>query len=161
MKRKVLIVAILPLVLAGCFGSGGGETPTSASSPSSTGASPSATHVPLDPGNVYVDVDNSQGEGDYVGALTDMVASSCAGDGGVLYGSGTVKNPSDVTVNYRIWVSFIDSDGETIGLVQDNVDGIDPGQQGDFATQMPYTGSDAVTCVYRVERRVATEDDGD
>jgi hypothetical protein len=108
----------------------------------------------MDASNVFVDVDNSQAEGDFVGALTDVVASSCEADGSNWVGSGTVVNSSESGADYRIWVSFLDSEGETVGLVQSNVDGIRAGNPGDFSATMPYAGTDALTCVLRVERRV-------
>ncbi|MBN2177294.1 MAG: hypothetical protein JW722_06515 [Demequinaceae bacterium] len=155
MKRKVLMVAILPFVLTGCFGSGGEATPTPPSNPPSTGPSPSPNHTPLDPGNVFVDVDNSQGEGDYVGALTDIVASSCEGDGVTWVGSGTLTNPTGADVDYRVWVAFIDHEGETVGLVQDDVTGVTPLESGDYSASMPYTEDSMLSCVLRVERRAA------
>jgi hypothetical protein len=154
-KRKVLMAAVLPLVLTGCFGSGGEETSAPASNPTSAEASPTPHHTPLDPGNVFVDVDNSQGEGEFVGALMDVVTSSCEGDGEVWVGSGTLSNPTDSEVDYRVWVAFIDHEGETVGLVQDNVEGVASLESGDYTVSMPYTEDSMLSCVLRVERRAA------
>jgi len=152
-KRKTLTVAVLPLFLAGCFGSAEDGTPTAVPTPSA--ASSSSTHEPLEPGDVYVDVDDSQGEGDYAGALEDVVNSSCVDNGEVWTGSGTLSNSSGQDADYRVWVAFIDPDGETTGLVQDNVDGVAPGETGDYSASMPNPGGGTLTCVLRVERRVA------
>jgi hypothetical protein len=135
-------------------------TLTPASTPSSTGASPSPTHDTLEPGNVYVDVGNSQGEGDFVGALTDADTSSCARDGVAWFDSGTLENPSGEDADYRTWVVFIELGGQTVGLVSDNIDGVAPGETGDYSV-LPYTGAGTLACVLRVERRVAADLDED
>jgi hypothetical protein len=152
-KRKVLTVALLPLLLAGCFGSGDDGTPTAVPTPSAASSSP--THEPLEPGDVYVDVDDSQGEGEYAGALDDVVASSCAGNDAEWTGSGTLSNSTGLDADYRVWVAFVDAEGDTVGLVQDNVDGVAPGETGDYSASMPNPDGETLTCVLRVERRVA------
>lgn len=116
---------------------------------------PSAAASTSDPGRVYVDVNDSQAVGEFVGALADVTASTCGADGADWVGSGTVTNPTQAAANYRVWVAFIGADGGTAGLVQVNVDGIAAGAAGDFSAPMPYAGEDALSCVLRVERRVA------
>lgn len=155
MKRRVLAIAVLSVSLTGCFGSSPEETITPPRDSSTPSATSSTVETPTVPSDVYISVLNSQAEGEFVGAATDVVSSSCAGDGGVWVGAGTVGNPTEEDVNYRVWVSFIDSDGETIGLVQSNVDGVAPNETGEYAASMPYSDPGELSCVLRVERRVA------
>ena len=153
MKRKVLTIAVLPFLLAGCLGSGDDGTPIT--NPAQPSAASSPTHEPLEPGDVYVDVDDSQGEGEYAGALDDVVASSCEGNDAEWTGSGTLSNSTGLDADYRVWVAFVDAEGDTVGLVQDNVDGVAPGETGDYSASMPNPGGGTLTCVLRIERRVA------
>jgi hypothetical protein len=152
------IVALTTLALAGCsvFGSDpSATTPAPTLSATSPAPTPSASHTPLEPGGVYVDVEDSQGEGDFVGAFPDVADSTCAADGAAWVSAGTLVNPAGDTVDYRVWAAFLDPDGDTVGLVQANVDGVSPGATGAFSASMPYDGSAALTCVLRVERRTA------
>jgi hypothetical protein len=109
----------------------------------------------LEPGNVYVDVHDSQAVGDFVGALKDVTASSCGVSGADWVGSGTITNPTRAAVNYRVWVAFIGADGSTVGLVQVNVDGVAAGASGDFSAPMPHGADGTLSCILRVERRAA------
>jgi len=158
-KRPIAVtVALASLTLTGCSVFGSDPSPT-ASAPTTAAAdassSPSASHSPLQPGGVYVDVVDSQAEGDFVGAFTDVADSSCAADGAAWVSTGTLANPTGDAVDYRVWTAFLDADGETVGLVQAKVDGVTPGASGEFSSSMPYDGSGALTCVLRVERRAA------
>jgi hypothetical protein len=155
MRRVVLAAIAGALLLTACSGDDPVETtpvvpPTTAST-----ASPSATHTPLEPGNVYVDTVNSQAEGEFVGAATDATDQTCDAGDGTWVGSGTLTNPSTDTVDYRVWVAFMNPDGDTVGLVQSNADGVEAGESGGYSASMPYTESESLTCVLRVERRVA------
>lgn len=152
----VAAIAAGMFLLTGC--SGGDDpvvTATIAAPTNTAGPSPTATHTPLEPGDVYVDTVNSQAEGDFVGAATDVTTQSCAASDDTWLGSGTLTNPTGETVDYRVWVAFIGPDGDTVGLVQSNADGVETGQTGDYAAAMPYVGTDKLTCVLRVERRAS------
>jgi len=155
MKLAVLTAAVAVLALAGCSGTQEPVTvsPTIAASPTAVASAPSV--APLEPGNVYVDVIDSQAEGDFVGALNDVTTSSCGADGANWVGSGTIANPTQDTVSYRVWVAFTGADGGTVGLVQVNVDGVEAGASGDFSAPMPYAADGTLSCILRVERRVA------
>jgi hypothetical protein len=156
MRPVVLAVVAGALLLAGCSGGGDPvETTTIVAPTSAPTASPSATDAPLEPGNVYVDTVNSQAEGEFVGAATDVTEQSCDAGDGTWVGSGTLTNPTDEAVDYRVWVAFIGPDGDTVGLVQSNADGVEGGESGGYSASMPYTEEDALTCVLRVERRAA------
>ena len=157
MRRAVLTAAFAALALSGCTGSHNPATVTTTQmvAPTQAGATPSATATPPDPGSVYVDVNDSQGDGEFVGALTDVTASTCGADGADWVGSGTITNPTQAAANYRVWVAFIGADGGTAGLVQVNVDGVAPGESGDYSAPMPYAGDASLSCVLRVERRAA------
>ena len=154
MKRYLAHAALATLILSGCLGGGGNATgPTAGQPTSAPTATPSQT--PMEPSDVFLNVQNSQAEGDFTGALSDVVTSTCAADGATWVGAGTVQNSSDARVDYRIWVSFLDPSGGTLGLVQSNVNGVRAGDKGDYTAAMPYTAADALTCVLRVERRPA------
>lgn len=156
MKLKFAAVAAFALVLSACSG-GDPEVVISPTTPdaSLTPGQPSPTYTPAEPSDVYVNTTDSQGVGEYVGAAMDVIASTCEADGATWVGSGTVQNPTEGDVNYRVWVAFVDGDNETVGLVQANVDGLGAGDTGDYTTSMPYTDAGALTCVLRVERRIA------
>lgn len=145
MKRRSLLgLALVPILLAGCGLFGGGDDATAAE----------ATEVSLAPkSDVFVDTVNSQGEGGFVGAFSDVSASDCSQDGGEWTGTGTVLNPTSDVVSYRVWVAFLDSDGETVGLVESDVDGVGGGASADFSASMPSSDTDTLQCVLRVERR--------
>ena len=145
------------LLLAGCSGGDGPTVTATVVVPTHAtgGPSPSATHTPLEASDVYVDTVNSQAEGDFQGAASDVTAQSCEASEGTWLGSGTLTNPTDATVDYRVWVAFLNPSGDTVGLVQSNADGVKPGKTGEYAAAMPYVGADALTCVLRVERRAA------
>jgi hypothetical protein len=154
MKSVVAVVAGA-LLLAGCsHGADASVTPVVAPTTAAT-ASPSATSAPIEPGNVYVSTVNSQAEGDFVGAASDVTAQQCVAGDATWVGSGTLTNPTADKVDYRVWVAFLDATGDTVGLVQANVDGIKAGKSGDYSASMPYAKGDPLTCVLRVERRAA------
>jgi hypothetical protein len=156
-KPGFLAVAIAFLALAGCTGSKDPVTVTTTqvASPASAASAPSVSPTALEPGNVYVDVHDSQAVGDFVGALKDVTASTCGASGADWVGSGTITNPTKAAANYRVWVAFIGADGGTVGLVQVNVDGVKAGASGDFSAPMPYAADGTLSCILRVERRAA------
>ena len=157
MKRSLIVLVLAPAFLAGC-GSAGTDSPTTdATTPVATTApDASPTAVPtMAKSDVYVDAANSQAEGEFVGAFSDVASSSCERDGGNWTGSGTLLNPTGDKVDYRVWVAFLDSEGDTVGLVQNDVNGVEAGATGDYLASMPYADPDDLACVLRVERRVA------
>ncbi len=156
MRIAIVASTVAVIALAGCSGATDPIVTTPAPIPSVTEASPTPTeHTPLEPGNVYVDVINSQGEGDFVGAIQDVAAQTCEPGNGTWASSGTVTNSTGDKVDYRVWAAFLDAEGGTVGLVQANVDGVEASASGDFLASMPYAGGDTLTCVLRVERRAA------
>jgi hypothetical protein len=156
-KPGVLIAAIAVLALTGCTESKDPVSVTTAQvvSPAAAESAPSMSPSPLKPGNVYVDVHDSQAVGGFVGALKDVTASSCGASGADWVGSGTITNPMRAAANYRVWVAFIGADGGTVGLVQVNVDGVAAGASKDFSAPMPYAADGTLSCTLRVERRAA------
>lgn len=152
--RTALTVVVAVVALAGCTGSKDPVRVTTTEVASSSSA-PSVSPTPLEPGNVYVDVHDSQAVGDFVGALKDVTASSCGASGADWVGAGTITNPTEAAANYRVWVAFIGADGGTVGLVQVDLDGVSAGASGDFSAPMPYAADGTLSCVLRVERRAA------
>lgn len=157
MKRALIALVAVPLLLVGCNSTGDTKptvtkTTFEVATPS---GDPSAAATLPPKSDVYVDTANSQADGDFVGAASDVTSSECSGEGGTWTGWGTVLNSTTDVVNYRVWVAFVDSTGGTAGLVESDFDGVESGATGDYSASMPYPGADALTCVLRVERRTA------
>lgn len=155
--RSLLVLPLVVVLLAGC--DKGTPDPVvvtqtiGAPSGAPSTASPAASLAPKS--DVYVNTTNSQADGGFVGAASDVASQDCSGEGGTWTGWGTVLNSASEDANYRVWVAFVDAEGETVGLVESDFDGVKPGETGEYTASMPYTGADVLTCVLRVERRTA------
>jgi hypothetical protein len=93
------------------------------------------------------------GTGDFVGARTDVTDLGCVEGPAGWSASGTVANPTTDTVGYRIYVSFLDGAGATLGVVEVDVADVEPGEDRPWATEAAVTGAE-LECVLRVERFV-------
>jgi hypothetical protein len=129
---------------------------TASTDDSVTAPSLAATTVPTPTTtpNAVISVVNQPGEGEFEGALEDVTDIGCAAGEGTWTSSGTVTNPTDAPASYRIFVSFLDGTGETLALIETNLDAIEPGESSDFAVDFATDAAD-LTCVLRVERRAA------
>jgi len=155
-KRALLVLPLVAVLLAGCDKGTPDPvvvTKTIGAPSGGPSASPSASLAPKS--DVYVKTTNSQADGGFDGAASDVASQDCSGEGGTWTGWGTVLNSTTGDANYRVWVAFVDAKGDTVGLVESDFDGVKPGEKGDYTGSMPYTGADVLTCVLRVERRTA------
>jgi hypothetical protein len=86
-----------------------------------------------------------------VGALEDVQGLACSRDGAVWTASGTVVNPTVDVVDYRIYVSFLDAGGETVGLIQSDANDVAAGAEQEWSVDLEWPADD-LRCVLRVER---------
>ncbi|MET0303852.1 MAG: hypothetical protein ABW040_07355 [Microbacteriaceae bacterium] len=129
-------------VLAGCTGDAEPE-------PTET---PTSTEAP-DAG--VTDIEDAPGTGEGLeGAKDDLELANCALDGDSWALDGTVTNSSDAAADYRIYLALLNGGGDTRGLVQVNVDGVEPGASEEWSTTVDLDEAD-LTCVPRVERYAA------
>lgn len=119
---------------------------------------PAGTSSPLTPstrveaGPALVDIVVEPGTGtDFVGAIEDVVAQSCRRDPAGWRTEGTVTNSADAGSSYRIYTSFLDSEGALRALLQSDVPAVDPGLSGSWSGTVDLA-DDNLTCVLRVER---------
>jgi hypothetical protein len=177
-RRPLVAAAFLVLVSVGCSGSDDGASPvattgstegptnsesTAPSNSSSTGSDAANTSEPVDtpdtvtPTSVaepVIDVVNQPGEGEYAGALDDVSDQQCALEGGQWLATGTVTNPTDADAGYRVYVSFLDAAGETVGLVENDLEPVPPGESAEYSAGLD-TATEGLQCILRVERRVS------
>ena len=141
---KPRIAASAAMIVLGAFAltgcTGGGDTdPTPM--PTETQATGGLTDIVDTPGS---------GE-NFAGALTDASTETCELADEAWTAAGTVTNSTDAAVNYRIYVSFLTTTGDTRALTQVNVDGVEPGADGEWTTSAAIT-DEGLECVLRVER---------
>ena len=129
--------------------SNNGEAPSTIASTSIT--SPPVTPSTTQP-EALIDIINQPGNGEFEGALADADVLECATTAGRWSATGTVTNPTNTTVDYRIYVSFLDTAGETLALIETDIDELDPASTADWSAGFPSEASD-LRCVLRVERR--------
>ena len=129
-------------------------TPGTTVAPSSETSPATSVPTPTTTPNAVISIANQPGEGEFEGALEDVGDIGCAAAEGVWTSSGTVTNPTEGAASYRIFVSFLDAAGETLALIETNLDALDPAESREFAVDFPSDAAD-VTCVLRVERRAA------
>lgn len=126
--------------------SNNGEAPSTIASTSIT-VRPSTTQP-----EALIDIINQPGNGEFEGALADADVLECATNAGRWSATGTVTNPTNTTVDYRIYVSFLDTTGDTLALIETHIDELDPASTADWSAGFPSAASD-LRCVLRVERR--------
>lgn len=114
---------------------------------------PTASAQVQEPG--VTDIVDAPGSGEgLVGAAVDATTDSCepSGDGWAV--SGTVTNPTEAPVDYRIYVSLLDGANDTRGLQQVDVTAVEPGATSTWESRIAVADED-LTCVLRVERYAA------
>jgi hypothetical protein len=89
------------------------------------------------------------------GARSDVDEVSCEEDSGTWVAAGRVSNRTSNLRDYRIYVSFVDADGDTRAVRQADVVSLEPGEQQRWQTSAPLADATQVRCVLRVERTVA------
>lgn len=138
-----LIAALTATALAGC-------TPGKVEKTKPT-PKPSASATAEKPGGI-TDITDTPGSGTgLVGALADSKVSACALTDGSWNVTGSVTNPTEKTVSYRIYVSLLDGAGGTRALQQVDVNKVKTTVTTEWKTSIP-TKEDGLNCVLRVER---------
>lgn len=138
MTLKRLVVAATCMVAAATLAGCTGDDPDDSSGQGS-GADQKVIEINDQPGSVE----------DYEGALDDADVQSCEPGGDSLHVSGTVTNSASEVQDYRIYVSAL-AGGDTQGLVQVDVPGVEAGGTAEWSTDMELSGE--FECVLRVER---------
>lgn len=87
---------------------------------------------------------------DFVGAKADVHDTTCKQHGGSWEADGVVSNPTDSSVRYRIYVSFLSGD-TTVGLAEANLGKVGPSKSAHWQ-QSVKVASDNLRCILRVER---------
>lgn len=137
MNRKItwLAAPLVALALTSCVDESDGEA-----------AAPEANKD-----STYVDITDQQGAlEDFVGALEDATVEKCEAGGDGWLSEGTVTNPTDDTLSYRIYVAF-NENRDTRGLTQVDLANVAAGETVPWSVEAPI-GGDNLTCVLRVER---------
>ena len=111
-----------------------------------TSATPLATTVAA-----VVEVVNQPGQGVFEGARQDVADVTCASADGVWTAAGKVTNPRADSVQYRIYVSYLDPAGTTVGLIESDVSSLAAQQSAVWNTKLT-SAAEGLTCVLRVER---------
>lgn len=99
-------------------------------------------------------IDDQPGSVDgYTGAREDVEVERCERSGDAVDVAGVISNPTDVTQNYRIYVSLLEDD-DTTALVQKDVTEVAAGATSDWEVAIDVPAED-FECVLRVERFAA------
>lgn len=140
--RTIALIAAATLLgglVTGCTATDAEPTPT-----------PTATADVQEPG--VTDIVDAPGSGEgLVGAAADATTDTCESSGDAWVASGTVTNPTEVAVDYRIYVSLLNGANDTRGLQQVDVTAVEPGATGTWESSIAVADDD-LTCVLRVER---------
>ncbi len=134
-RRVAALLLALTLLTAACSDDDGGSG--GASGPTST--------------DEIVDIQDQPGDEEATGARDDVGQLTCEADGEGWRAAAQVTNSTDAVASYRIFVSFLDAEDETLGVTQVDVDGLDPGESEDWEGSLAVTGDD-LDCALRVER---------
>jgi hypothetical protein len=154
-----IVAASLMLGVAACSDDGGVEVTTSESAPAASTTSVADSVAGTEPApsstepQPVIDVVHQPGEGEFDGALDD-VEFTCTSDGSTWTAQGSATNSSAATADYRIFMAFLDSSGETVALIEEEVTGVPAGESADWSVQFASDAAD-LDCVPRVERRPA------
>lgn len=145
MRKAWITVPLLALTLSACSGESEGGVPATEVSGGSEAGDESTSD------SSYVDITDQQGSApNFEGAIDDASVERCeAADDGWI-SAGTVENPTDAIQNYRVYVAF-NKNSDTRGLVQVDVEALEPGEMQDWSAQAPVSG-EGLKCVLRVER---------
>lgn len=108
---------------------------------------PASTTTP----EAVIEISNPPGSSDAEGALADIDGLECASVDGQWSATGQVANPTDTIVDYRIYVSFLDTAGETLALIETDADNVEPGNTAEWTAEFDSSALE-LRCVLRVER---------
>ncbi len=162
--RRWALVCLVAVALAACTSEpvSSRATVPAAASPTVVTANGPSVDVPAATSTtagavqqaVVIDVVNQPGSGDFDGAVGDVGHHTCEAAGGRWTSAGSVRNPTDTSADYRVYVSFLDPSGETLALIERDLDDVDPGESQAWSVVFD-TSLVEVRCVLRVERRRA------
>lgn len=110
-------------------------------------AAPPATTSP----DIY-DAAHTPASGEFVGALVDISAHTCAQEAGGWRVTGTASNTTGSPVDYRIYIGLLNGVSTTRALVETEVLNVAAGGSDEFDTLIAMPEDD-LHCVLRVERR--------
>ncbi len=142
-RAGLALVVLLAVVAVGC-GDDGGEEAGEGDRAGETAEEPQAR----------VAIEDQPGDVEATGALRDVSGLVCEAEGSEWVATGQVTNPTDAAATYRIFISFLDADRDTVGVVQTTVDDVPSGEPVDWSARLDLS-SDDLECVLRVERFVA------
>lgn len=83
--------------------------------------------------------------------LDDISVARCEREGDVWQVAGSVTNPTESEVEYRIYMSLIGDDNRSVALQQLDIDTAAPGVSIEWQMTVP-VGGNALRCFPRVER---------
>jgi hypothetical protein len=132
---------------------GSTDRPAEAPSEQSTDATVTDSVAPASTttAEAVIEISNPPGSSDAEGALADVDGLECAAGGGQWSATGQVANPTDAIVDYRIYVSFLDTAGETLALIETGADNVEPGNTAEWSAEFDSSALE-LRCVLRVER---------
>jgi hypothetical protein len=128
-------------------------TGTTGSTPPDSPAVTTTTIITTTTVEALIAIRDQPGDGEFDGAKDDITESDCSVVGGVWTYSGTVANPTDDDVEYRIFVAFLDQANDTLALIQAENSLLAAEQSAEFAVEFTSTAT-GLSCVPRVERRI-------
>lgn len=173
-RLRISTACVAVLSLAACSSGPTSSTPAAGSDPTNSSAqatdsspdsslAPSENSVPVtepvgEPVSTdvqpVIDVVNQPGSGTFDGAREDVTDVTCASNAGIWTSAGTVTNSTEAAASYRIYVSFLDAAGETLALMERDVDALAAAASEDWSAEFS-SSVEALTCVLRVERAVS------
>ena len=157
MTRRRLVLAAVVLLAACSDDSGSPESTAGATVTVTVADSTAATEgagVPATASTIpeaVIEISTPPGSGRRGGARDDVEGLECASADGRWTASGDIVNPTSGAVHYRIYVSFLDPSGETVALIETDVDDVAAGATASWSAGFDSAAAD-VRCVLRVER---------
>jgi hypothetical protein len=156
---KACMLAVGLMWFAACSDSTGTDSDTVATSggdtaPVDTSAGESTTPTePVPPAiDDVTDVVHAPASGDFVGALEDVSGLTCDQEGEGWRVTGIATNPTETPVDYRIYVSLLNTESATRALVETELLAVGPLADAMFDELIAMPDTD-LRCVLRVERR--------
>jgi len=143
----LVVAAALAVAATGC------SSDDTMAAPDTSAAVETTSTAPKPPAEIRVFVAPGTAEG-FEGARDDVTVENCIQTGSAWVTEGTLVNPTDTPVSYRVYTSFNDPSGELRALLQTDVNDVTPGAEGAWLNQVE-SADDNLTCVLRVERTPA------
>jgi hypothetical protein len=133
-----------------------GSASDATTSPGTADETDPGTPPPATSGSAVVDITTPPGAaGEYEGGRSDVTRVNCERQGDVWVATGQVTNPTDTDRGYRIYVSYLAPDNDTLGLTETGIDRLVAGASTDWQASVTLPGAESVNCLLRVERFAA------